>query len=144
MPNQEIYFEYVRPNADVPWAHEYIIKSADQELKHIQDQYNHLRTYSSEENGLTSQYVKTDNTNMILLKLTYIGTTPESVNHVALLHYKKILPFIKDWEQWSINYNKMWGISRVKIDPHNTLKNSILNNGEYGGYERFAIRFQTQ
>lgn len=143
MPNTEIYFELSRPNAEIPWAHEYIINTSDEKLNKIQAQYNLLRTYGQGHGGLTSEYIPTENQNLILLKLTYAGATPESVNHLALLHYKKMLPLTKDWEQWSIEYNKMWGIIKTKIYPHNTLSNSILNNGDYGGYERFKVRFQT-
>ena len=143
MPNQEINFELTRPNAEIPWAHEYIINTLDEKLNEIQAQYNLLRTYGQGQSGLTSKYIPTENQNVIFLKLTYAGATPESVNHLALLHYKKMFPLTKDWERWSIDYNKMWGITKTKIYPHNTHANSILNNGDYGGYERFNVRFQT-
>jgi len=143
MPSYSIYFELTRPNADIPWAHKYIINSTDEKLNKIKKQHSLLKAYSQGQNGLTAEYLQTDNENLIMLKITYAGATAESVNHVALLHYKKMLPLIKDWEQWSIEYNKMWGITKTKIYPHNTRSNSILNNGDYGSTERFKVRFQT-
>jgi hypothetical protein len=144
MPNQVIFHELKRPNASIPWAHEYIINNQDQELNSVRSQYYQLREYASGDNGWKSEYVETNDPNCIYLKFTYFNATPESVNHRALLHYRKIINDIKEWDNWNILYNKMYGIIKTKIDPHNNPANSILNYGDYGGVETFGLRFQTR
>lgn len=144
MPNQVIFFELTRPNAEVPWAHEYIISVTEQELNDVRVQYYHLREQADGRNNWQSEYVETDNPHVLLLKFTYFNTTSESVNHLALLHYKKLMPEIDKWEKWNTEYNKMWGITRTKMDAHNTPKNSILNYGDYGRVETFGLKFQNQ
>lgn len=144
MPNQVIFFEVTRPNADIPWAHEYIINTTDEELKSIRDEYVLLRKLGDGRNGWMSEYIATDDPKKIYIKFTYFNVTSESVNHCALLHYRRILPEVKGYDTWSILYNKSYGIIKTKIDAHNTTENSILNYGDYGRVDAFNLKFQTQ
>lgn len=144
MPNQVIFHELKRPNASIPWAHEYIINNHDQELNTVRSQYYQLREYANGGNGWKSEYIGTNDPTCIYLKFTYFNATTESVNHQALLYYRKILPDIKEWDKWSILYNKMYGITHTKIDSHNTPDNSILNYGDYGSVETFGLKYQNR
>jgi hypothetical protein len=143
MPNQVIFHELKRPNASIPWAHEYIISNKDVELNTVLYQFNLLQEYASGNNGWTREYVYTDDPNLMYVKCTYFGATSESVNHRALLHFKQIAANVAEWTQWKNNYQKMYGITKSKIDAHNRPDNSILNYGDYGRVETFGLKFQT-
>jgi hypothetical protein len=144
MPNQVILHELKRPNASIPWAYEYIINNKDEELNTIRNQYCRLRDYANGTHGWKSEYVLTSDPNIIYAKFTYFNATTESVNHQALLYYRRILNDVKEWHEWNILYNKMYGIIKTKIDSHNTPTNSILNYGDYGSVETFGLKFQTR
>lgn len=142
MTNQVVIYEITRPNTEIPWAHEYIINNKDASLNEVYNQYLILRAESDGRNGWKSEYANEDKTAM-LLKVTYNGATPESVSHVASLHYKRILPLIEKWDKWSTQYNKSQGIVKTRIDSHITPKNSILNNGDFGQIDSFSVKFQS-
>ena len=114
--NLSNYFKLTRPNASIQWAHEYILTSKDQELKPVLNQYILLKKFTDGGNGWTTDYFSTDDDCVMWLRCTYDNSTFDSISHQAVLYTKRIKPYIRKWEQWSINYNKMYGIRKVLID----------------------------
>jgi hypothetical protein len=142
MSNEVIFYELKRPNSSIPWAHEYIINCRDEELNDVVAQYHILRQERDGRNGYQDEILYTDNVDIIHSKVTFFNATPESVNHIDLLQYRRLLPLISKYWEWSIQYNKMYGIIKTKLDTYNTPENSILNYGDYGSVDLFGLKFQ--
>jgi len=142
MSNEVIFYELKRPNASIPWPHEYIINCQDAELNDVVAQYHVYRSESDGRNGYRAEFVYTKNENLMYSRITYFDATADSVNHRDLLHYRKLLPLIDKYHNWSIQYNKMYGIIKTKLDMYNTPENSILNYGNYGSVDLFGLKFQ--